>query len=259
MAYIDGDNFIDGAILSFQQANRIKNNFRLATAPANIQPGMLFSDSDNDYLYHEGAAGGNRIYQYEVFHGWDDMRVPIQSLKTGGVKDPDFLQWITDIGAGRGIYAWWFGDEAVAGNEEELFFAAQLPHGYQEGENIKIHVHWTPSVNGGAGEFVKWGFEYIWLNIAGTAPANTAIIYSDASVAATATREGDASMVANKHYTTEIGTLAGAGKTISSMLVCRIFRNSSDATDDYTGSAIMLELDFHYPLDAHGSLTEWAR
>ena len=257
MAYIDGDDFIDGAILSFQQANRIKDNFRLATPPANIQPGMLYSDSDDDYLYHEGAAGGNRIYQYEVFHGWDDLRVPIQSLKTGGVSDPDFDQWLDDVGAGVGIYAWWFGDEAV--NEEELFFAAQLPHGYQEGEDINLHVHWAPSVNGGAGEFVKWGFEYVWLNIGDTAPANTTIIYSDASDADHATREGDASMVANKHYTTDIGTLAGAGMTISSMLICRLFRNSSAATDDYTGSAILLEVDFHLPLDAHGSLTEWAR
>ena len=69
MAYIDGDDFIDGAILSFQQANRMKDNFRLATPPANIQPGMLFSDSDDDKLYHEGAAGGNEILQSGVILG----------------------------------------------------------------------------------------------------------------------------------------------------------------------------------------------
>lgn len=63
MAYIDGDDFIDGAILSFQQANRMKDNFRLATPPANIQPGMLFSDSDDDKLYHEGAAASEEILQ----------------------------------------------------------------------------------------------------------------------------------------------------------------------------------------------------
>jgi len=63
MAYIDGDDFIDGAILSFQQANRMKDNFRLATPPANIQPGMLYSDSDDDKLYHEGAAASEEILQ----------------------------------------------------------------------------------------------------------------------------------------------------------------------------------------------------
>lgn len=52
MAYSDGDDFIDGAILSFQQANRIKNHFRGAAAPTNAQEGMLFSGSSNDKLWH---------------------------------------------------------------------------------------------------------------------------------------------------------------------------------------------------------------
>jgi len=38
MAFIDGDDFVTGSILSFQQANRIKNNFRAATEPSSIQP-----------------------------------------------------------------------------------------------------------------------------------------------------------------------------------------------------------------------------
>jgi len=63
MAYSDGDNFVDGAILSYQQANRMKNNFRGASEPTNIQPGMLFSDSDDDKLYHEGAAAAEQILQ----------------------------------------------------------------------------------------------------------------------------------------------------------------------------------------------------
>jgi hypothetical protein len=55
MAYIDGDDFINGAIFSFQEANRMKNNWRGAAAPANIQPGMIFSDSDDDRLYIMGT------------------------------------------------------------------------------------------------------------------------------------------------------------------------------------------------------------
>ena len=57
MAYIDGDDFVDGAILSFQQGNRMKNAFRLATPPGNPSPGMTFSDSDdNKYSHWTGAA-----------------------------------------------------------------------------------------------------------------------------------------------------------------------------------------------------------
>jgi len=69
MAYEDGDDFIDGAILSFQEANRIKDNFRGSGALANAQPGMLKSDSDDDKLYHEGAAGPNEILQEGVIFG----------------------------------------------------------------------------------------------------------------------------------------------------------------------------------------------
>jgi hypothetical protein len=66
MGYIDGDNFIDGAVLSFQEMNRIKNNWRASAAPANIQPGMLFSDADDDRLYHRGAASAQELYQHVV-------------------------------------------------------------------------------------------------------------------------------------------------------------------------------------------------
>jgi len=36
--------------------NKIKNHWRGAVAPANIQPGMIWSDSDDDKLYHHGVA-----------------------------------------------------------------------------------------------------------------------------------------------------------------------------------------------------------
>jgi len=63
MAYSDGDDFVNGAILSYQQANRMKNNFRGAAAPANIQPGMLFSGNVDDRLYHMGAAAVEEVLQ----------------------------------------------------------------------------------------------------------------------------------------------------------------------------------------------------
>ena len=56
MAYFEGDDFINGAILSYQQGNRMKNNWRGAAYPTNIQPGMIFSSNVDDRLYHRGAA-----------------------------------------------------------------------------------------------------------------------------------------------------------------------------------------------------------
>lgn len=63
MALIDGDDFVNGSILSYQEMNRIKNNWRAAAAPANFQPGMILSDSDDDRLYHRGASALEEIVQ----------------------------------------------------------------------------------------------------------------------------------------------------------------------------------------------------
>lgn len=63
MAYIDGDDFINGAILSYQEGNRIKNNWRGAAVPANFQPGMIYSESTTDKIYHRGAAALEELVQ----------------------------------------------------------------------------------------------------------------------------------------------------------------------------------------------------
>jgi hypothetical protein len=56
MAFIDGDDPINGSLFSFQEWERMKNNWRGAVVPTNAQPGMLFSDSDDDELYMMGPA-----------------------------------------------------------------------------------------------------------------------------------------------------------------------------------------------------------
>jgi hypothetical protein len=43
------------------------------------------------------------------------------------------------------------------------------------------------------------------------------------------------------------------------MLCCRIFRNSSDATDDLAQSAFGFEVDFHYEVDTMGSRQEFIK
>lgn len=52
MALSDGDDFVSGSILSFQQANRLKNHWRGAAAPTGAQHGMLYSGSSNNKLFH---------------------------------------------------------------------------------------------------------------------------------------------------------------------------------------------------------------
>ncbi|MCK4759023.1 MAG: hypothetical protein KAT69_03195 [Candidatus Aminicenantes bacterium] len=63
MTIANGDDLVSGNILSFQEANRIKNNWRSATAPSNPQAGMLFSDSDDEKLYHRQASAWMVVMQ----------------------------------------------------------------------------------------------------------------------------------------------------------------------------------------------------
>lgn len=186
---------------------------------------------------------------------YDDLRVPLAAGGRGVGNPPSFSQWKDDGAGSVGVYAWHFGDVAVQANEEQLWFESQLPHKYKEGGDIEVHIHWTPAVGGALNEFVKWGLECTWANRNGTF-GNTTIITSDASSGATATTSGDTTLVADKHYVTELGDLNGAGKTVSSILSCRIFRNSSHGDDDLAEDAVAFEVDFHFPIDTVGSRTE---
>lgn len=97
MAYIDGDDFINGAILSYQEGNRMKNNWRGAAAPANIQPGMIFSKSPNDKLYHAGVASA----QEEI----------LQLSRSADVS-PTFLY---ETLLGRNLKTWWNFEDFIFG------------------------------------------------------------------------------------------------------------------------------------------------
>jgi hypothetical protein len=189
---------------------------------------------------------------------WDDLRVPLTAKLQGASNPPTFAQYKNDGGTSVGVFNWHFGDQALAANEEQLWFSAQIPHDYKEGTDIVAHIHWTPKVSGGADEFVKWGLEYHWTDVGDNFP-NTTIITSNAATGATATTSGDTTLTADEHYVTVIGTISGSGLGISSMLNCRIFRNSSDATDDLAQDAVGFEMDFHYQIDTMGSRQAFAK
>jgi len=59
----DGADYASGDRGSYQQMNREKNNFRGAASPTSIQPGMIFSRSSDDALFHHQTALDKRIIQ----------------------------------------------------------------------------------------------------------------------------------------------------------------------------------------------------
>lgn len=163
---------------------------------------------------------------------WDDLPVPFTSIKTGGVKDPGF-DVILD-----GLRSYAFSHNT----EEEVFFSTQLLHGYEAGSDLEPHVHWLP-VNADTGT-VRWGLEYAWVNRGSVVPSSTTI-YSEVATPG----------VAFQHISSPFPRISGTGKTKSSMLICRFFRDAGHANDTYGSDASVLEFDFHFLKKDHGMLT----
>ena len=177
---------------------------------------------------------------------WDDLRVPLSEPSTGTTK-PTWARFPYD-GSGSLPFLNWFKDSGI----DEMYFLVQLPHSWKEGTDIHAHIHWVPSENGSAGPTVPcWGLQYAWLNIGETFTAYTTI-YGTTTVP-------DEVLVKSRQYLTPLGSISGSGKKISSMLVCRIFRDGSNVTDTYGGLAGALEVDFHYQLDTFGSRQEFEK
>ncbi len=187
-----------------------------------------------------------RLLSFEHWRaeGWDDLRTePV--VRSTGAKAPSFVNWL------GGLYLYDFNDAALA-SEKEVFFAIQLPHGWKEGSSIEPHVHWTNKTAGTAGQVVRWGLEYSPANIGAVFPATTTI-YGTSIVG------GGNIASANSHMLTDMPTVTMTGKTISNIIACRLFRNSSDAADTYAGTAGLLYIDWHFVQNSNGSHTETAK
>ena len=182
---------------------------------------------------------------------WEDLRAPAPSFALGGSSDPGFIKVLDDGSGSTGVFAYAFD----ASTEEELFQVFQMPHSWAGGD-IRAHVHWMPvSTAGSAGLDVCWGLEYSWAAI-GSVFGNTEFLYGDVQHLGS----GE-TLTADTHYLTAIGDISGLGKGISSMLICRIFRDATGVggTDDYTADAALLELDLHYQVDSFGSRWEYVK
>lgn len=169
---------------------------------------------------------------------WDDLRILPSQFDRPGTTDPTIQDWQPG-GSGTTFKVWCFNQNQMG------YFTVQMPHGYKHGSSIYAHAHWTPHTRGNeeSGKTVAWKLDYSWANINGTFGAS-------ANVDMTDTCDG----TDHKHQMTPEVVISGANKTISSMLVCRIYR---DSTDNWVGTGAsgpaLLELDFHFELDSIAS------
>jgi hypothetical protein len=142
-----------------------------------------------------------------------------------------------------GIFAYVF----PPGEDTELFFTAQMPHGWKLETAIEPHIHWLPD-NGDGGN-VLWGIEYSVVSVGAVLPASVQL---EAAAAAGATP------LMSKY--TDLGSIAMVGQGLSCQLDCRVYRRGSNVADTATTvGGCLLEIDFHYQIDTLGSMAELSK
>lgn len=173
---------------------------------------------------------------------WDDLRITPGSFDRPGVADPDIVAYDVN-GGGTNTYLWEFAKNDIAS------FTVQLPHSYKTGEDIKVHIHWTPGPRGSAenGATVGWKIDYSWANIDGAFGTMSTADLSDAC-------DG----TDHKHQMTPDVSITGTSKGISSMLLCNVKRTDTGTDDTWASTTtgqlpMLLEIDFHFPIDTLGS------
>lgn len=185
------------------------------------------------------AGSGTMALIKEV---WDDIRINPGSFDRPGVSDPAIVAYAPNGGA-ISTYLYEFAKNNLAS------FTVQLPHGYKKGSDISVHVHWTPGTRGNeeSGKYVGWKIDYAWANIN---DAFGSMATLDLSCVCDGTD--------HKHQMTTGVIIAGTNKNISSMLLCNIKRTDTGTDDTWVSTTsgqlpLLLEIDFHYPIDTLGS------
>lgn len=209
------------------------------TAATTIGDSLLYESGAEPHI---GTAANKTLVLDQPTY--DDIRITPGAFDRPGVSDPTIIAY-TPSGAGTATYLYEFKKNDVAS------FTVQLPHFYKTGQDIRVHVHWTPGARGVAenGNAVGWKVDYSWANIDGTFGAMATADLSDACDGTN-----------HKHQMTPQVTIDGhtAAKDISSMLVCNVKRTDTGADDTWSSALsgqlpMLLEIDFHFPIDTMGS------
>ena len=158
--------------------------------------------------------------------GWDDLRIDVTAGTKGNLNPPD-LATFRD-----GLVLTAFADNAT----EQVYFDVQMPHSWNK-TAIRPHIHWSPGNSADTGSVV-WGLEYSWSN-AVAEPGNT----FPASTTDTVTQA--AGGTAYEHQIAQWSEIDGTDKRVSSVLICRLYREGGNAADTFAGDAYALSVDFH--------------
>ena len=160
---------------------------------------------------------------------WDDLRFPASAVRVPGSGGPGASAVV------GGIQALAFD----ADSRESVHIHAQLPHAWKKTTDLSPHIHWcTTDSSGGK---VVWGIEYTIADVgdAFATPTTDIAAGTAATTVHTLTAFDDVTMT----------SYSGP----STMLLVRLFRDSTNSSDTHTKDAHLLEFDIHYRVNSLGS------
>ncbi len=172
---------------------------------------------------------------------WEDLRIVPGAFQFAGAADPDVSDWQPG-GAGRIYKVYSFKTNDI------VYFMVQIPHDYEEGTDIRAHLHWTPRNRGAIenGNTVAWKADYSWANSDAAFPSSGTVDLTD-------TCPG----VDDAHLKTPTVAISGTGKEISSMLVFALYKDGGTWVGNAAGTPpAILEFDLHYERNTLGSNEE---
>jgi hypothetical protein len=205
--------------------------------PTGYFQSAYFGDVDaGNYSKFEEDSGFKVSYGSGI--AWDDMRVPGLSTLRTGTSSPDLENFV-----GSGLLANTFDGASTL---EQVYFAVQMAHGYKSNSTLHPHVHWAPTTNDSGN--ICWFLQYTWQDINGVFAGPTTISGVQAATG-----------VAWTHQLCELPEISGAGASVSSMIVARLYRAPTFSLDTYEADAAFLEFDLHYQKDTDGSRSEFSK
>lgn len=170
--------------------------------------------------------------------GYDDERFPSADINPiGAISDPEVD--ITETG--------FPGTLLFSGSADNLIaISAQTPHRWKIGTPLYPHIHWSNPT--GTADAVTWELYYrICGNIGSTASAWVGPIAG--------TLVAGSPAVTDQHCVTSFGAISMTGLVESAMVLFRLYRRGT--TDASSGTARLLEFDYHYLQSRFGTPTQF--
>lgn len=167
---------------------------------------------------------------------WEDSQVPALSISTGATAPS-----LTTGFAGNADFRLYYFQGGTSTNDQ-CWLSVQFSHAILSGDTLYAHIHWSPTTNVAAGsDTVVWELTYTYQDLMAQFNSGDTLTVKCAPGA-------------NKQWYHQINNFPViTSKGISSIMICRLRRLDSDASDTYAANAAFLGFDVHYKRNTEGS------